>query len=94
MMRSAVPVAMILAVASSIGSTASAAGDAAAGKLMAQEQCASCHDTGPDGAFKQYPRASALPHAHWRGRDHELSPHFVSMEILPSPTSIWMPVVS
>lgn len=51
---------MVLAIAVALAAPAAAQeGDAAAGRELAAEFCADCHDVGPGGAFKQYPPSFA-----------------------------------
>jgi mono/diheme cytochrome c family protein len=38
-----------------LGGTAAAAGDPAAGRVLAETYCAVCHDISADGPFKTYP---------------------------------------
>ncbi len=57
MKRVSVPLASLaLALAAA---PASAEGDAAAGKALAEEHCARCHDVSAEGAFKTYPPSFA-----------------------------------
>jgi mono/diheme cytochrome c family protein len=56
-------VAMALTCATS--ASAQQAGDPAAGKLLAEQYCARCHDVNADGAFKQNPPSFAAIAVYW-----------------------------
>lgn len=58
-MRPTISPVTAFAFAALLVSPAGAAGDVAAGKALALEHCARCHDVGPDGAFKTYPPSFA-----------------------------------
>lgn len=55
MIRAASLLVASFLVAGGLGSPASAEGDVEAGRTLAAEHCADCHDIAAGGAFKEFP---------------------------------------
>lgn len=56
---------ILLAMLAGGAASAQDMGDPAAGKLLAEQYCARCHDVGPEGAFKQMPPSFAAIATYW-----------------------------